>query len=76
MKVYDFKVLLEPDEETGGFVVIGPSLPGCYSQGNSIEEAFENIKEAIQLCIEDLREQNARVPNSSQTLISLGYYAD
>jgi predicted RNase H-like HicB family nuclease len=54
MKVYDFKVLLEPDEEAGGYVVSCPALPGCYTQGNTIEEALENIKEAIQLCREDM----------------------
>jgi len=52
MKTYDFKVILEPDE-TGGYVVSCPSLPGCYSQGDTIEEALENIKEAIALCLED-----------------------
>ena len=43
MKIYDFKVLLEPDEEVGGYVVTCPSLPGCYSQGDTIEEALANI---------------------------------
>ncbi len=56
MQVYDFKVFLEPDEEAGGFVVTCPSLPGCYSQGDTVEEALDNIKEAIQLCLEDGRE--------------------
>ena len=55
MKLYDFKVLLEPDEEVGGYVVICPSLPGCYTQGDTIAEALENIKDAILLCLEDLR---------------------
>lgn len=58
MKVYDFKVLLEPDEETGGYVVSCPSLPGCYTQGDTIDEALENIKEAILLCLEDMQAQN------------------
>ena len=52
MKVYDFKVLLEPDEEAGGYVVSCPALAGCYSQGDTVDEALENIKEAIQLCLE------------------------
>lgn len=68
-RVYDFKVLLEPDEEAGGFVVVCPSLPGCYSQGDSIEEALENIKEAILLCLEDLRAQKSPIPNPNNTLI-------
>jgi predicted RNase H-like HicB family nuclease len=54
MKVYDFEVLLEPDQEFGGYVVTCPALPGCYTQGDTIDEAIENIKEAILLCREDL----------------------
>ena len=42
------KVVLEPQEE-GGYTVYVPSLPGCISQGETYEEAFENIKEAIEL---------------------------
>ena len=53
MKVYNFKVILEPDE-TGGYVVICPSIPGCYSQGETVQEAMDNIKEAIELCMEDI----------------------
>ena len=53
-KVYDFKVLLELDE-TGGYVAICPSLPGFYSQGETLEEAMENIEEAILLCLEDMQ---------------------
>ena len=53
MKADDFKVLLEPDE-TGGNVATCPSLPGCYSQGDTIDEALDTVREAIELCLEDL----------------------
>ena len=43
MKVYDFKVILEPDEKSG-YVVTCPSLSGCYSQGETIDEALSNIR--------------------------------
>jgi len=69
MKAYDFKVLIEPDEEAGGYVVTCPSLPGCYSQGDTIEEALANIREAILLCLEDLLEQQAPIPDASKVLI-------
>ena len=69
MQVYDFKVLLEPDE-TGGYVVSCPSLPGCYTQGDTVAEALDNIKEAILLCLEDLQAQDLAIPDMSQTLIS------
>ena len=51
-----FKVVLEEDEEVGGYVVSCPGLPGCFSQGDTMEEALENIKEAIQACLESLGE--------------------
>ena len=51
MKILIFKVVLELAEE-GGYVVYVPSLPGCISEGDSKEEALENIKEAIELYLE------------------------
>lgn len=69
MNVYDFKVFIEPDEEAGGYVVSCPSLPGCYSEGDTIEEALKNIEEAILLCLEDMREQKLPIPNPTGTLI-------
>ncbi len=45
------KVILEPSDE-GGYTVYVPSLPGCISEGESVEEALENIKEAIELYLE------------------------
>jgi predicted RNase H-like HicB family nuclease len=38
--------------ETGGFVVECPSLPGCFSEGETREEALSNIREAIELSLE------------------------
>ena len=70
MKVYDFKVLLEPDDETGGYVISCPSLPGCYSQGDTIDEALENVKEAILLCLEDMQAQDQPIPDMSRILVS------
>jgi predicted RNase H-like HicB family nuclease len=54
------KVVLEEDEEAGGFIVSCPSLPGCFSQGDTKEEALENIKEAIQACLESLAEDKIK----------------
>lgn len=41
------------EETEGGFSVWIPDLPGCASQGETLEEALENIKEAIELYLED-----------------------
>ena len=45
------QVVLEPSDE-GGFTVYVPSLPGCVSEGDSLQEALSNIKEAIELYLE------------------------
>ena len=55
-----FKVVLEEDEEVGGYIVSCPSLPGCFSQGETADEAIENIKEAIQACLESLAEDKIK----------------
>ncbi len=47
------QVIVEAEEE-GGYHVYCPSLPGCHSQGETIDEALANIKEAIDLFIEDM----------------------
>ena len=46
------KIVLEPAEEGGGYTVYVPSLPGCISEGDTFDEAAENIKEAIELYLE------------------------
>ncbi len=52
-----FKVIIREDKEDGGYNVSCPALPGCHSQGDTIEEALENIKEAIKGCLEVLNER-------------------
>jgi len=50
-----FKVVIQQDED-GRFNVSCPELEGCFSFGNTVEEAKENIKEAIELYLQDLPE--------------------
>jgi predicted RNase H-like HicB family nuclease len=45
------KVIVEPSED-GGFTVYVPSLPGCVSEGETIDEAMANIREAVELYLE------------------------
>jgi predicted RNase H-like HicB family nuclease len=51
-------VVLEPSED-GGFTVYVPALPGCVSEGDSEEEALANIREAIELYLEDNESRTA-----------------
>jgi predicted RNase H-like HicB family nuclease len=57
------QVILIPDLEVGGFTVTVPSLPGCISEGDTEEEALANIKEAIDLFIEDMIADSEEVPD-------------
>ncbi len=49
------KVVFEPSEE-GGYTVYVPALPGCLSEGDTLEEARQNIREAIELYLEPIEE--------------------
>lgn len=51
------KIILEPSEE-GGYTAIVPSLPGCISEGNTKEEALQNIREAIELYLEPVEDDH------------------
>ncbi len=59
MKKYRFSVVVEKDE--GGYFAFCPELQGCYTQGNTYEEAIGNIKDATRLHIEDRVESKEAV---------------
>lgn len=61
MKEYSFTVVTE-DDEAGKFIAICPALPGCYTWGNSLEEARVHIKDAIRLHIECWLKEGDRIP--------------
>jgi predicted RNase H-like HicB family nuclease len=50
-----FKVVLEPSDE-GGFTAYIPSLPGCISEGETVEETLRNIEEAAELYLEPVED--------------------
>ena len=50
-----FTVILEKEDE-GGYHVFCPTLPGCHTQSETIEQGIQNIREAIELYVESLRE--------------------
>ncbi|NJD52906.1 MAG: type II toxin-antitoxin system HicB family antitoxin [Candidatus Methanoperedens sp.] len=55
-KLLNFSVIIEQDED-GMYIVKAPDIRGCYTQGKTIDQAMERIKEAIQVCIEADREE-------------------
>ncbi|MDO8690618.1 MAG: type II toxin-antitoxin system HicB family antitoxin [Dehalococcoidia bacterium] len=64
MTTYRYKIVIEQDED-GLFVASCPALQGCYTQGETYEDALENIKDAIRLHIEARRELGEPVPVES-----------
>jgi predicted RNase H-like HicB family nuclease len=61
-----YTVVLEREAD-GGFVATVPALPGCVSQGDTREEALENIREAADLCIEDRIAAGDPVPTEAES---------
>ena len=64
-----YPVVITPDLEDGGFVVECPAIPGCISQGETVEEALANIREAIAGCLEVLAEKGEPLPRGSHTML-------
>ena len=60
------QVIIYPDHQDGGWVCEVPSLPGCVSQGDSKDEALQNVSEAIGAWIEAARSLGRDVPADSQ----------
>ncbi len=50
-QIVDFNVLIEQDED-GIYVARVPEIEGCYTQGKTLQEVLERIKEAIDVCLE------------------------
>ncbi len=57
-----YAIILHPDVEQGGYWVTVPALPGCVSQGETIEEAIAMAREAIALHIRSMIEDGESVP--------------
>jgi predicted RNase H-like HicB family nuclease len=60
------QVVLIPEEDGSGYTVIVPSLPGCISEGDTVEEALDNIREAIELHEESMRAHGEVVKDDIQ----------
>jgi predicted RNase H-like HicB family nuclease len=66
MAVHQFTVIIEPDEDV--FHAFVPALPGCHTFGATVEEAQNNIAEAITLHIESMQEDGELVPVEREPL--------
>jgi predicted RNase H-like HicB family nuclease len=67
-QTYRFPVVIERDSD--GYFAMCPDLQGCYSQGNTYEEALENITSAVKLHVEDRKAENEEVTQPSTVSLS------
>ncbi|RJX17673.1 MAG: hypothetical protein C4575_12570 [Desulforudis sp.] len=65
-----YSVVLTPDPEDGGYIVTVPSLPGCVSEGDTIEEALANIRDAIAVFLASLSANDEPTPLDGGTIIA------
>lgn len=56
-----YTIVLERESD-GGYHAFCPALPGCHTQGNSVDEAIDNSREAVALYIDSLRAHNEPLP--------------
>jgi antitoxin HicB len=59
--LYKIALVLEPQPE-GGFTVTSPTLPELVTEGDSLEEALENVRDALEAVLEIYREQGRELP--------------
>ncbi len=67
-EILNYTVVFEPAEE-GGFIIRVPSLPGCYTQGETLDEAYKMAQDAIYGYIKTLQELKEEIPHESEASI-------
>jgi len=67
-EIFNYTVIFEPAEE-GGFVVYVPSLPGCHTQGETLDEAYRMAQDAIYGYIKTLQELKEEIPKEAESSI-------
>ncbi len=68
MKQYDFPIIIQRDDD--GYFATCPELQGCYSQGETYEETISNIKDAINLHLQDRISEKEEIPMSKSVSLS------
>ena len=66
MTYYTFEIVVEKEAEDAGYTAYSPTLPGCFSNGKTIEEAKRNIREAVQQHLQSLLVHNQPIPRNEK----------
>ena len=70
MEKYRFQVLIEEDED-GWYVADVPALLGCHTQGRTFEEALAKIREVIEMCIQEMREEGTPIDSRYPEVVGI-----
>ena len=65
-----YTVVLTPEPEAGGYSVSVPALPGCFSQGETVDEALANIREAIGLHLWSIQQDGEHIPADVKPIVT------
>ena len=68
MNFFTFEIVIEKEEDGDGYFAYSPSLPGCFSNGQTIEEAKRNIREALQQHLTAMRERDLPIPQKERVV--------
>lgn len=66
-QIKTYRVVLKPEPE-GDYTVLIPSLPGCITYGDNVEEAISMAEEAIELYIDEIESRGEEIPDDNNTL--------
>ena len=66
VQYYTFEIVIEKEAEDEGYSAYSPSLPGCFSNGRTVEEAKQNIRDAIQQHLQSLLAHGQPIPQSEK----------
>ncbi len=67
MKEYNYTIILEREED-GSYHAFCPALPGCHTQGDTYEEAIENIKDAMKIYLDSLKAHREKIPAENHSV--------
>lgn len=70
IKFFNFFIVIEREERGKGYFAYSPTLPGCYSNGKTIEATRINMREAIQLHLLSLLERNLPLPPADKEVFT------
>jgi predicted RNase H-like HicB family nuclease len=77
MRFYSFQIVIEKEAEDEGYFAYSPTVPGCFSNGKTIEEAKRNIREALEQHLATLLEHAESVPQQERLVhveeLSIGF---